>query len=273
MLLRNFFRVSGLIAVLALTGCSGGGIGEVISDAASAVNPVNWFGKDEKSKETADSGEAGDARIAKPERRSTYPKVSEVPEAPKVSTPEQRLIIQEGLLADRANARYADGPPPRLYPQAASPIAKSPRTPVEEASLTPPAAGTDKGAQAAAQGAGPVRIVTVRFPVDSVEVPADTARYLREVVAVQRRFGGTLRVVGHTGRRQIDPDPAKDRVAKLSLSEGRAKAVAAALMRLGLDRRQLAIEAKGDSEPVAAGDPAREAENSRVEVFLDNRGK
>lgn len=259
---RNSMRCGALFAaVLILGACSTmQGVGDTITDVADAINPVNWF---EGDGEKADEGES---KISKVEDRSSYPKLSETPDRPKISTADERAIIKEGLLADRDNARYADGPPPRLYPQLAAPIGKAPRMPVEEASLSTPGGG------AKIIGAAPetIRIVTVRFPRESTEMPEDNVRFLREVVAVQRRFGGSLRVVGHAAPQQMDPDPAKDRLAKFNLSVERAKSVAAALVSLGLGRDQLLIEAKGDSEPaVDAADLSRAAENHRVEVFLD----
>ncbi len=245
-------------------------IGEAISKAASAANPVNWFDKDEKKISTGEDAEEAklDApRITKVAGETTYPKLSSVPEAPKTSTPEQRIIIQEGLLADRANARYADGPPPRLYPKLVTPLAKAPRTPVEEAALTPE---IEPGESKEIAKAESVRIVTVRFPENSTKMPDDTVRYLREVVAVQRRYGGTLRIVGHTDSNSLDADPIKDRLAKFNLSIGRANSVASVLVSLGLGRDQLSVEAKGDIEPTAPpGNKARGAENHRVEVYLD----
>lgn len=245
-------------------------VGDAISKAASAANPINWFDKDEKKIVAGeDGGEAKpDApRITKVSGETTYPKLSTVPDAPKTSTPEQRVIIQEGLLADRANARYADGPPPRLYPKLVAPIAKAPRTPVEEASLTPEIKSGPSKQIATAKS---VRIVTVRFPENSTKTPEDTVRYLREVVAVQRRYGGTLRIVGHTDSNSMDADPIKDRLAKFNMSIGRANSVASVLVSLGLGRDQLSIEAKGDTEPAAPpGNTVRSAENHRVEVYLD----
>ena len=237
-------------------------------DVGNAINPVNWFeGDGEATAQGEAEGEAeGESKISKVEDRSSYPKLSATPDRPKISTADERTIIKEGLLADRDNARYAEGPPPRLYPQLASPMGKAPRTPVEEASLSRPGGG------AKITGAPPetIRIVTVRFPRESTDMPEDNVRFLREVVAVQRRFGGSLRVVGHAAPQQMDPDPAKDRLAKFNLSASRAKSVAAVLVSLGLGRDQVRVEAKGDSEPVVdAADLSRAAENHRVEVFLD----
>ena len=245
-------------------------LGDAISKAASAANPINWFDKDEKkitTGENAEEAKPDEPRITRVAGETTYPKLSTVPNAPKTSTPEQRIIIQEGLLADRANARYADGPPPRLYPKLATPITKAPRTPVEEATLTPT---TIPGQAKQTAAAGSVRIVTVRFPKNSTRMPDDTLRYLREVVAVQRRYGGTLRIVGHTDSSSLDADPNKDRLAKYNMSIGRANSVAGALVSLGLGRDQLSVEAKSDTEPSAPpGNKARGGENHRVEVYLD----
>ena len=238
---------------------------ETAKDVGHAVNPVNWFeSSDKKADAKSEAGAKEERRVAKVEDKGTYPKLSSVPEAPKTTSAEERLIIQEGLLADRENARYSEGPPPRLYPQlnervTPDPLKKSPRTPVEEAALSPKSSA---GSPSTGDRASGVRIVTVKFPEGTADVPDDTTRYLSEVVAVQRRYGGVLRVVGHADGTRLDPDPAKDRLANFNLSVGRAKAIANALVSLGVGRDQVLVEAEGENLSLA------EAGQRTVEVFL-----
>jgi len=246
-----------LVLALALGGCANG-LGETVSDVASAANPFNWFGSDEKkSAET-------EQKIETPEDRSSYPSLASVPDsAPKVSSVQQRMIIEEGLMADRANARYTAGPAPNLYTRdEARPLMAVPREKVEEASLSQPKA-------TAPAISDPVRIATIRFPEGSAEMPEDSANYLREVVSFQRQQGGALMVVGHSDSLPKNADPAADRQAKIEISMARAKAVAQRLVALGAHPEQVVVDAKGDSEPVApASEPARQQENRRVDVFL-----
>lgn len=219
-----------------------------------------------------------------------YPNLADVPKRPPVTPPDQRIIIEEGLLADRANARYTNQPPrwtsdtggtsayvppgggkteAEAKPQTDSKMQSAPRKPVTEV----PAEGGDKKVASVASpatAAAAAQVGTLAFAENSTALPRDSAAVLEHIAAAYKASGGTLRVVGHTTARQRDADPEKDKLAKFDLSLGRANAVAAALAQLGVDRDKIVTAGRGDTEPAAPPDDAsRAAENRRVDVFLD----
>src|SRR5690606_22717939 len=141
------------------------------------------------------------------------------PPRPPVTPPDQRIIIEEGLLADRANARYTDQTP--RWATAAGGATAARGTAVDGADTNVASAA---GPAMAAAG----QIGTIAFADGSAALPAGGAAVLEHVAAVYRASGGgTLRVVGHTTARERDADPEKDKLAKFELSLARANAVAA----------------------------------------------
>lgn len=110
--------------VLGAAGCS---------SVPDAVNPVEWyrgasdavggmFGGDEPEagKTAGDPGTSAD---------TSYPNLASVPPRPTPSTTaEQREALKQGLVADRANARYTE-PTPSSSPTASAAPAPAPRAP------------------------------------------------------------------------------------------------------------------------------------------------
>ena len=86
----------------ALVGCSGAG--DTTRKVVKNLNPVNWFGDDEKEKEKKPL-QAGKSSPA----RQSFPRLGDVPSRPKKPTPEEQTQeIAEGLAADTENAKYSD---------------------------------------------------------------------------------------------------------------------------------------------------------------------
>ena len=86
----------------ALVGCSGAG--DTTRKVVKNLNPVNWFGDDEKEKEKKPL-QAGKSSPA----RQSFPRLGDVPSRPKKPSPEERTQeIAEGLAADTQNAKYSD---------------------------------------------------------------------------------------------------------------------------------------------------------------------
>lgn len=266
-----------LAGVLALGGCS------------------SWFSSSggekviEPDKADAKSGAAGpDVKAAAQKADNEgYPNLADVPKRPPVTPPDQRIIIEEGLLADRANARYTNQQPrwssdtgnssayvpPGSGQRPQDRDSKMTPAPREAVSEVPAAGGETKVASAAGPvAAGAAQVGTIVFAEGSSTVPGGGAAVLQQVAAAYKTSGGTLRVVGHTNARQLDPDPEKDRVAKFDLSLARANAVAAELVKLGVERDKIVTAGLGDTVPAAPpSDAARAAENARVDLFLEKQ--
>lgn len=249
----------------------------------------SWFSSNSGEKviepEKADTKGPDVKAAAQKADNEGYPNLADVPKRPPVTPPDQRIIIEEGLLADRANARYTNqqarwttdtGNSSAYVPPGATqrPVDRdSKMTPAPRESVTevPSSGGDTKVASAA----GPVtaaagQVGTIVFAQDSSTVPSGGAAVLQQVAAAYKTSGGTLRVVGHTDARQRDSDPEKDRLAKFDLSLARANAVAAELVKLGIERDKIVTAGLGDTAPAAPpGDASRAAENSRVDLYIE----
>jgi outer membrane protein OmpA-like peptidoglycan-associated protein len=242
------------------------------------------------SKEKVVAPDAADAKpaagpdvkgAAQKAENENYPNLGDVPKRPPVTPPDQRIIIEEGLLADRANARYTNQPPrwatdtgstsPAAAVPSAAPddkVGSAPRRPVAEVPVG--GSGTTVASAAGPAMAGAAQVGTIAFAGDSTALPGSSAAVLEHVAAAYKASGGTVRVVGHTAARQLSGDPEQDKLAKLDLSLARANEVAAALVNLGVEQSKIVVAGRADTEPAAPPtDAARAAENARVDVFLE----
>ncbi len=131
----------------------------------------------------------------------------------------------------------------------------------------------DRGAAVAPRLAalGAQLVAVIYFGHSSAQLDASDRAVLREVVALQRQRGGTIRVVGHASAHTGVVDQIKHRLANFEMSLKRANTVAAGLVALGAAKDEVRAEAKGDAQPIfhefmATG----EAGNRRAEIFLEN---
>jgi len=114
-------------------------------------------------------------------------------------------------------------------------------------------------------------VAIVYFGYGSTVLNQNDREILRDVVALQKQRGGTVRVVGHASARTGIVDSVRHRLANFETSLQRANAVAAQLVRFGVARDKVAAEAKADSQPVYHEFmPTGEAGNRRAEIFLEN---
>jgi flagellar motor protein MotB len=186
----------------------------------------------------------------KPRKKaSAFPSLGTVPKRPKVTSPERRLVIEEGLLADRERARYTTAKPPWARPKV-----------VSAAAISAGAGGPVQTVTVAGS-----RLATIRFAVGSARMPPGAVGLMRQIVALQRRSGGKVIAVGHTTRRKRNTDLDKDKKIKDTLSVARANAVIALLARAGVRRDRLEAIGRGDTEPT---NPRRPFMNRRVDIFL-----
>ena len=114
-------------------------------------------------------------------------------------------------------------------------------------------------------------VAVIYFGHGSAQLDASDRGVLREVVALHRQRGGTIRVVGHASARTEVVDQIKHRTANFEMSLKRANAVAAGLVALGAAKDKVRAEAKGDAQPIFHEFmPTGEAGNRRTEIFLEN---
>ncbi len=120
-------------------------------------------------------------------------------------------------------------------------------------------------------GSGAVQLVAViYFSNASAALDGRDIAVLREVAAIQRQYGGIIRVIGHASSRTAVLPQERHQLVNLQVSFDRAESVGQALLRAGLPQTALVMEGVSDRQPVyhefmVTG----EAGNRRAEIFLE----
>ena len=237
--LTKMFAALVLAAPIVLSGCSSKSGTKQAGKAPEKAAP--------KAKAEVKKSEPEVKKVGRGSRK--FPNLSTVPGRPKTTTPEQRLEIEEGLLADRARARHSDATPPWARPKTAS-------------NPTATTGGNQTPDVMTVMGR---RLATIRFPVGSARLPAGAAGLMRQIAALQRRFNARVVAVGHTSKRKRNRDAGKDKAAKSALSLARANAVVSMLSRMGVKQDRLQAVGRADTEP---NDRRRPFLNRRVDIFM-----
>lgn len=188
----------------------------------------------------------GTGPTAAPGANQPYPNLASVPNRPPdAGTTRQRLEIEQGLLADRTNARHVAGPvaaeeradPIPETAVRARPTIIDPRTP------RPPAAEGERRAAAAPDqptlGAGGA-VGSVPFRSGSTALAEGSGRMIVRAAELHRRLGGTITVVGHSAKSEGDD------AARRATAEARARTVANGLLNLGVAEDRIRV-LTGDS--------------------------
>ena len=93
---------------------------------------------------------------------------------------------------------------------------------------------------------------------------ADAAKIVTEAADYAKKNGKSR--ITATGHADTSGTPQYN----LALSERRAKAIKASLIKLGFKDSEIVVMFKGESEPlVATGDNVKEPQNRRVEIVLE----
>lgn len=108
------------------------------------------------------------------------------------------------------------------------------------------------------------RFGTVRFPVGRARLDDAARAVVQAASAVLGRLPGlAVRVVGHS-------DDQGGRQANLAVSRDRARAVRAAMVRLGVPVRRVVVEAAGETRPLdPSGTPEARQVNRRVDLLFE----
>lgn len=272
-----------LITSGALGGCS---------SVPDAVNPVSWY------RDVADlmSGTPESEAAAAAEQREVsggFPNVNDVPTRPKILSPAERKNIADGLIADRANAKYTqesisrEGTPTRpMAPRSAEPSAAGLAAPVQGTSMSlsvanpqAAAAAPRAAAESPVTAAPPAPVAQAPLPPiapPTAEAPEPNAaarlhfadrgaaltsadiEALRDVARQQISGGGTVRVIGYAGGVSTRADEAGRMVEELDLAIRRTDAVVRELVRLGVPPARI-------SATTAESAPA----SGLTEIFLE----
>ena len=258
---RRHARAAVLVVMtLGLAGCSS------LPDYA---NPVSWY---ERAAGTV-GGWFGDDEADQSSDAGGFPALKKTAPPRAVNAAADREKIVGGLVADRKNARHlarggttaqsslwpnkklgtaaapavTKAPAPKVSaPKAAAPEPKSvAATPAANLAPKPqlrPSTGTE--ASAAARETPQFRLpasaanqsVVVHFANGSSRLAADERADVAKIAKLVRLKSARVRVVGHASRRTRDMDPVRHMLVNFEMSVKRANAVAAELVRRGVDR-------------------------------------
>jgi len=117
---------------------------------------------------------------------------------------------------------------------------------------------------------GPMQVAVIQFGRASSGLGENDYSVLAQVAQIQRRNGGTIRVVAHADQDAFGNSSAQLERGNFEVSRRRALAVAQQLRALGVPRDRIVAEAASDDEPVYQTSTARGiAANRRAEVFID----
>ena len=277
-------------AVLVVSGCA----------VPDSLNPLDWFGDDTAAPEDAVAADVRERAEATAEAAedAPFPALSSVPERPTgLAAPSVRQRVVEGLIADRENARYTDDAPRvagerRPEPLGSDSVAVSPaggpgdtRTAAVDVAPppVPPRPGAADGGSSAANNQVAARslpappaptpaaglgepLATIQFAVNSTNLDQRDIDILRQVADISAQSGAAVRVIGHASGGANTPAAQQ---ANQDVSVARARAVANALIALGVPRQRLTFEGRSDLVPLFdEGTAAGAAGNRRAEVYL-----
>lgn len=154
--------------------------------------------------------------------------------------------------------------------------------PSEPPVAAPPAAPLEANIATARSGAvpfsdikspplgGPMQVAVIQFGRSSSGLGGNDHDVLARVAEIQRRNGGTIRVVAHADQDAVGASASQIERGNFEVSRRRALAVAQQLRALGVPKDRIVAEAASDDEPIYQTSTARGiAANRRAEVFID----
>ena len=203
--------------------------------ALVAVSGCSWV------RDVTGWGEEEAKRPQPPGLQQPYPNLATVPnKTPATGTTRERLQIEEGLLADRQNARHVSGPVAGLDRPSSLPPERGTRTTIIDPNRRPAAeprtaAATPQAPQAPqAPRLGPGGAIgSIAYGPGSASLPEGSGRTIVRAAEFQRRLGGTIVVVGHAAKSE------GDEATRRALAQQRANNVANGLLNLGVQRAQI----------------------------------
>lgn len=205
----------------------------VLLAALSGAGGCSWV------RDVTGWGEEDEAKRPQPPGiQQPYPNLATVPnKTPSTGTTRERLQIEEGLLADRQNARHVSGPVAGLERPSSLPPDAGTRTTIIDPSAarrapTEPRTATAATPQAPRLGPGGA-VGSITYGPASASLPEGSGRVIVRAAELQRRLGGTIVIVGHAAKSEGDDG------ARRALAQQRANNVANGLLNLGVQRDQI----------------------------------
>jgi len=193
---------------------------------------------------------------------------------PATQTPAVQTQVAQTLAAPAPVGQPPVAPPPVVQPQIAQ--APSGSTQLRFAQFQNRQFQNGQTEMAVPVAAVPVAagarlVAVIYFGHSSSRLDGRDRAVLRDVVALSRQYGGSIRVIGHASALTAVTDQITHDLTNFEISLKRANSVAASLIALGAERSQVRAEARSDKQPVyhefmTTG----QAGNRRVEIFLEN---
>ena len=137
----------------------------------------------------------------------------------------------------------------------------------------PPASANDLRPGTPAPSAPGQRIAVIYFGHAGAGLNGQDRDVLRKVARIHAQRGGAVHIVGHASQRTATMDMVAHRMANLDISMKRAENVADTLVRFGVPREAIQVEARAARAPqYHEFMPTGEAGNRRAEIYLGRRG-
>ena len=116
---------------------------------------------------------------------------------------------------------------------------------------------------------GTVKVATIHFRNGSAALSTRDRQIIANALQLKKERGGRIHIVGHASSRTRSLDPIKHKMLNFNVSIDRADAVARELIRLGIKKDELVVDAISDTQPkYFEFMPSGEAGNRRAEIYL-----
>ena len=117
---------------------------------------------------------------------------------------------------------------------------------------------------------GPLQVAVIQFNQGSSALNGEDWAVLHDVALIHKRNGGTVLVYAHASQDVYGSSVQRLKTGNLDVSVRRGNAVVNALIRAGVPKRAIVMEALSDEEPIYSTVTARGiAANRRTEIFFE----
>ena len=113
------------------------------------------------------------------------------------------------------------------------------------------------------------RLATFYFNNGSSNLSSEELARIKEIVKTAKKHNGKIRVLGYASSRTRNTDIVNHKLMNFRVSQARADSVAQALIKAGLPKQDITVEALSDSNPAYLEVmPEGERLNRRAEVYI-----
>ena len=118
---------------------------------------------------------------------------------------------------------------------------------------------------------GAVKVATIHFRNGSSALTTRDRQIIANALQLKKERGGRIHIIGHASSRTRSVDPVRHKMLNFKVSVDRADAVAREMIRLGVNKEELVVDAISDAQPAYFEFmPTGEAGNRRAEIYLES---